>query len=27
EACTWPDLAEPAEFRLVSLYHAERGQA
>ncbi|MFO6386028.1 protein methyltransferase, partial [Pseudomonas aeruginosa] len=26
-ACTWPDLAEPAEFRLVSLYHAERGQA
>ncbi|MGV6967276.1 class I SAM-dependent methyltransferase [Pseudomonas aeruginosa] len=27
DACTWPDLAEPAEFRLVSLYHAERGQA
>ncbi len=24
EACTWPDLAEPAEFRKVSLYHAER---
>ena len=24
EACTWPDLAEPAEFRLVSLYHAQR---
>jgi predicted nicotinamide N-methyase len=24
EACTWPDLAEPAEFRYVSLYHAER---
>lgn len=24
EACTWPDLAEPAEFRHVSLYHAER---
>ncbi|HLA30189.1 MAG TPA: 50S ribosomal protein L11 methyltransferase [Pseudomonas sp.] len=24
EACTWPDLAEPAEFRQVSLYHAER---
>ncbi len=22
EACTWPDLAEPAEFRHVSLYHA-----
>ena len=25
EACTWPDLAEPAEFRNVSLYHAKRG--
>ncbi|MET1078969.1 MAG: 50S ribosomal protein L11 methyltransferase [Pseudomonas sp.] len=25
EACTWPDLAEPAEFRHVSLYHAQRG--
>lgn len=24
DACTWPDLAEPAEFRLVSLYHASR---
>ena len=24
EACTWPDLAEPAEFRHVSLYHASR---
>jgi predicted nicotinamide N-methyase len=24
EACTWPDLAEPAEFRQVSLYHALR---
>lgn len=24
EACTWPDLAEPAEFRRVSLYHARR---
>jgi predicted nicotinamide N-methyase len=24
EACTWPDLAEPAEFRHVSLYHAQR---
>ena len=24
EACTWPDLAEPAEFRNVSLYHAKR---
>ncbi|MDM8348009.1 50S ribosomal protein L11 methyltransferase [Pseudomonas sp. sp1636] len=23
-ACTWPDLAEPAEFRQVSLYHAQR---
>jgi len=23
-ACTWPDLAEPAEFRQVSLYHAMR---
>ncbi len=24
DACTWPDLAEPAEFRRVSLYLAER---
>ena len=24
EACTWPDLAEPEEFRHVSLYHAVR---
>lgn len=24
DACTWPDLAEPAEFRRVSLYHARR---
>lgn len=24
EACTWPDLAEPTEFRRVSLYHARR---
>lgn len=24
EACTWPDLAEPTEFRHVSLYHAYR---
>ncbi|MBT1121627.1 class I SAM-dependent methyltransferase [Stutzerimonas nitrititolerans] len=24
DACTWPDLAEPAEFRQVSLYHARR---
>jgi predicted nicotinamide N-methyase len=24
EACTWPDLAEPAEFRHVKLYHAAR---
>ena len=24
EACTWPDLAEPAEFRHVNLYHAAR---
>ncbi|MCQ4265328.1 protein methyltransferase [Stutzerimonas stutzeri] len=24
DACTWPDLAEPAEFRRVSLYHATR---
>lgn len=24
DACTWPDLAEPAEFRQVSLYHAAR---
>lgn len=23
-ACTWPDLAEPDEFRRVSLYHARR---
>lgn len=27
DACTWPDLAEPAEFRNVSLYHASRRQA
>ena len=27
EACTWPDLAEPYEFRTVSLYHAARGDA
>jgi len=27
EACTWPDLAEPAEFRRVSLYHARRAEA
>ncbi|HEY6611223.1 MAG TPA: 50S ribosomal protein L11 methyltransferase [Pseudomonas sp.] len=27
EACTWPDLAEPDEFRTVSLYHAARGDA
>lgn len=27
DACTWPDLAEPAEFRLVSLYHAARSDA
>ncbi|MNZ25360.1 Ribosomal protein L11 methyltransferase [compost metagenome] len=25
DACTWPDLAEPHEFRTVSLYHATRG--
>ncbi|WP_152220002.1 methyltransferase [Pseudomonas sp. SCB32] len=25
DGCTWPDLAEPAEFRHVSLYHAKRG--
>ncbi|GBL53841.1 type 12 methyltransferase [Pseudomonas citronellolis] len=25
DACTWPDLAEPHEFRKVSLYHAQRG--
>lgn len=25
DGCTWPDLAEPAEFRHVSLYHATRG--
>jgi len=25
EACTLPDLAEPHEFRYVSLYHARRG--
>ncbi|WP_443191142.1 class I SAM-dependent methyltransferase [Pseudomonas indica] len=24
DACTWPDLAEPEEFRSVSLYHAKR---
>lgn len=24
QACTWPDLAEPMEFRQVSLYHAQR---
>ncbi|SDH70206.1 class I SAM-dependent methyltransferase [Pseudomonas panipatensis] len=24
DACTWPDLAEPTEFRKVSLYHATR---
>ena len=24
KACTWPDLAEPQEFRQVSLYHAQR---
>ena len=24
DACTWPDLAEPHEFRQVSLYHATR---
>jgi len=24
DACTWPDLVEPAEFRRVSLYHARR---
>ncbi|WP_312246927.1 class I SAM-dependent methyltransferase [Stutzerimonas nitrititolerans] len=24
DTCTWPDLAEPAEFRRVSLYHARR---
>ncbi|AHL76935.1 methyltransferase [Stutzerimonas stutzeri] len=24
DACTWPDLAEPAEFRRVSLYQASR---
>ncbi|MBV2134810.1 50S ribosomal protein L11 methyltransferase [Pseudomonas sp. MAP12] len=27
DACTWPDLAEPREFRTVSLYHAARGAA
>jgi len=27
DACTWPDLAEPAEFRRVSLYHARRAAA
>lgn len=27
DACTWPDLAEPAEFRQVSLYQAERHAA
>ena len=25
DACTLPDLAEPHEFRTVSLYHARRG--
>ncbi|WP_444437515.1 class I SAM-dependent methyltransferase [Pseudomonas sp. A6] len=25
DACTWPDLAEPHEFRKVSLYHAQLG--
>jgi predicted nicotinamide N-methyase len=24
DVCTWPDLAEPAEFRQVSLYHVTR---
>ena len=24
DACTWPDLAEPEEFRQVSLYYAQR---
>ena len=24
QGCTWPDLAEPLEFRQVSLYHAKR---
>lgn len=27
DACTWPDLAEPAEFRQVSLYQADRHTA
>lgn len=27
QACTWPDLAEPDEFRQVSLYHAARSPA
>jgi len=27
DACTWPDLAEPAEFRRVSLYQADRRTA
>ncbi|SNS77327.1 class I SAM-dependent methyltransferase [Pseudomonas segetis] len=27
QACTWPDLAEPDEFRQVSLYHAARSSA
>lgn len=27
DACTWPDLAEPAEFRQVSLYQADRHAA
>ncbi|NKQ11092.1 class I SAM-dependent methyltransferase [Pseudomonas sp. SST3] len=27
DACTWPDLAEPTEFRRVSLYHATRQTA
>ena len=26
EACTWPDLAEPAEFRQVNLYYAARNE-
>src|SRR5690606_28047199 len=26
EACTWPDLAEPAEFRHVNLYYAARNE-
>lgn len=27
DACTWPDLAEPAKFRQVSLYQASRSAA